>query len=137
MSALVASNALLLNRATSLRTLLNSGHFLKLFRNNFLPTPADSLGSFVEADFGGYASVDLTGQFGAPLKVVDGEYQIATPAYTFSCTGAPNNSVYGAYVTDGFDVKYSFVFAAPIIVSNGTIFTVQISPQEWALSILP
>ena len=134
---LVASNVLLLDRADALRTLLNSGHTLRLFSNDYTPLSQDSLGSFAEATFTGYAAVGLSAAFAAPVKVQDGEYQISTTFYVFTCTGGSTTMCYGAYITAGSDWKFAIRFDTPITVNNGTSFAIQINPQDWAKSIIP
>jgi hypothetical protein len=134
---LVASNVLLQDRADSLRTLLNSGHVLRLFQNNFTPVSQDSFGSFSEASFTGYASAALTADFGASFKVQDGEYQISSTFHTFTCTGGSPQTVYGSYISAGSDWKFAIRFDVPIVVTNGTSFAIQINPQDWAKSIIP
>jgi hypothetical protein len=137
MGVAVASNALLDARAGTLRTLLNSSHTLRLFKNNFTPTPASILSAFTQADFTGYASVSLASQFGAQTKIVDGEYQINSGTYTFTWTGGSDQTVYGWYIDDGTDVKFSQTFPSAILMTTGVSFTLQVNPQEWAFSIVP
>lgn len=136
MSALVASNALLLDRATSLRTLLSTGITLRLFTAPSALSPATLLAAFTEANFGGYSGQSLAGDFGVPVKIQDGEYQINSSAKTFTCSGSPSNTVLGLYLDNGTDVLYSSLFDSPISVSSGVTFTVSISPQDWSLSII-
>lgn len=136
MSVLVASNALLLDRASSLRSLLNSGVFLRLFTGPPVISPADVLADFSEATFAGYAGEDLAGDFGAPSKIQDGAYRINSVAKTFTCSGAPFETVLGCYLDNGTDVLFSSLFDSPILVANGTSFQVSISPQDWALVIV-
>jgi hypothetical protein len=136
MNQIVTSNALLSDRADSLRTLLNSGHFLRLFSNNFTPVPQSSLGSFTEAAFTGYAAASLSADFAVPTKVQDGEYQIASTFHTFNCTSGSSSMAYGAYITAGSDWKFAILFDTPITVTSGFSFAVQMNPQDWAKSIL-
>lgn len=132
----VLSNPLLTARATSLAALLNAGHKLKLFSNALTPTPATPLSAFVEASFAGYIGVDLTNQFGAPTKVVDGQWQIATPFFTFTCTAAPGQTIYGWWIDDGTNVKMSQAFDAAVNIAVGSPYMLQIQPQEISQSIL-
>jgi len=132
----VLSNPLLDARAGTLATLLNSGHTLRLFQNNLTPTPATSLGSFTESTFTGYAAVSLSGQFGSPTFVTDGQYQIASGTYTFSCTGGSSQTIYGWYIDDGSNVKMSQRLDTPVTISSGGNYTLQVRPQEISQSIL-
>lgn len=131
----VASNYFLQARATTLQTLLNSSQTLRLFSNNLNPTPANVLTDFTEATYAGYAGVSLNGQFGAPTKVQDGEYQIASGTYTFNGPATGSQTIYGWYISDGTGVNFSGVFPAPITMTSGVSFTLQISPQTWAYSV--
>ena len=137
MGVAVASNALLDARAGTLRTLLNSSHNLRLYSNNLTPTPANVLADFTEATFPGYSAVSLASQFGAQTKVQDGEYQIQSGTYTFTFTSGSSQTVYGWYIDDGTNVKFSQIFAQSILMTTGVQFTLQVSPQEWAFSIVP
>jgi hypothetical protein len=136
MAALVASDALIEARVTTLQTLLNSGHTLRLFANDFTPDPASVLGDFTESSFTGYAPESLSGLFGSPVKITDGEWQIQTDPIPFSCSGGSPQVVYGAYVDDGADVIFSARFDAPITMTSGASFTLQLSPQGWAKVLL-
>jgi hypothetical protein len=127
-STLIPSNALLLAEANFVRSVLNSGHSLRLFSNDFLPDAASALGDFEEAFYGGYARRSLVGSFGAPTKVQDGQYQIQSEPIPFECTSSPTATVYGCFVTDGLVVKYSCRFAVPIVFSVGTSRDLQVTP---------
>ena len=117
-------------------TLLNAGHKLKLFVNNILPTPATPLGAFTEASFPGYLAADLAGAFGAPVKVQDGQYQIATGFFTFTCTAAPGQTVYGWWIDDAANVKMAQAFDSPVSIAVGSPYMLQVQPQEISQSIL-
>jgi len=136
MSDLIASNALLLDRATSLRTRLNTGVTARLFTGPTAISPANVLADFSEANYGGYVGQSLAGLFGTPAKIQDGEYQINAVPLTFGCTGTPDNTVRGLYLDDGTDVLFSALFDSPISFTNGVSITLVISPQDWALAIL-
>lgn len=130
-------NQMCLDRCGTLATYLNGGgHKLKLFANNFLPTPASPIASFVEATFQGYLGVDLTNQFGAAAKVQDGQYQTSTPFFTFNCTGGAGQQIFGWWVDDGANMKLAQSFDAPITITPGSPYQLQIQPQEISQSIL-
>lgn len=135
-ASLVASNALLADRIASLRTLLNSGKTLRLFVNNFTPTPVNIRSDFTEASFVGYAGQSLSSDFAAGVKIIDGEYQSSSTTHTFSCTSGSSQTVYGWYIDDGTDVFLSNKFSAGIVMASGSSFTLQVKAQEWALSIV-
>lgn len=132
----VLSNQMLADRAGTLATYLNTAHKLKLFQNNIAPTPATPLASFVEANFPGYIGIDLTNQFGAPSKVTDGQYQIATPFFTFTCSSGSGQVVYGWWIDDGTNQKMSQAFDTPVTIAPGSPYLLQIQPQEISQSIL-
>jgi hypothetical protein len=68
---------------------------VKLFQNNITSADTDTAGTYTEATFGGYAAIALT-------AATWGAAAAGTITYgaqlTFSCTGAPSNSIYGYYV---------------------------------------
>jgi len=136
MAQIVASNAFLNDRAGALRTLLNSSHTLRIFKNNFTPTPANVLADFTEATYTGYAGVSLAGDFAAQTKIQDGEYQTQSTSHTFGPNSGTAQTVYGWYIDDGTNVKLSFKFDNPITVDATTTFSVQVNAQDWAKSIL-
>jgi hypothetical protein len=120
-------------------TWMDSGATLEVFENDFTPDPATELGDFVPATFGGYASVSLSGQWGASMKVIDGKYQRDSAEFTFTCTAAPTLDVYGWYVYLGSGagaLRMSGRFPAPISMAIGVVFKITLSPQSWSLSII-
>jgi hypothetical protein len=130
----VASNYFLSARATTLQTLLNSGQTLRLFQNNFSPTPASVLASFTEASYSGYAGLSLSAAFGAPTKIVDGEYQIASANQTFNGPASGSQVVYGWYVSDGTGVQFSGLFSSPVTMDSTVTLTLVLSPATWDYS---
>jgi len=142
MGSIIDSNKQLQDVIDYIRgTFLNTANsYVRLFKNNFTPTPANVVGDFTEATFTGYAAVQVNSKFGSPYKVIDGEYQTDSSAFTFSCSGGSSQTVYGWYLTffDGAvtTVRKSGVFTTPFVMTTGASFNIQISPQEFALSIL-
>jgi hypothetical protein len=128
MSTPVASNYILNLRAGTLRTLLNSGCTLRIFSNNITPTPANVIGDFTQATYGGYAGQVLTNDFAAQVKVKDGEYSITSTVHTFAYTSGATQTVYGWYIDDGTGVMFSAAFPAAIAMGTGVSFTLQIVP---------
>jgi len=73
---------------------------LRLFRNDFQPTPATLASSFMEANFAGYNPVLLTGELTPPAKVQDGFWESLSDLYEFTPPAAPpGNVIFGAYLT--------------------------------------
>lgn len=71
------------------------GGKLKLFKNDFTPTPATVIGDFIEADFSGYAAKTIAA-FGAVHTNPDGSAEVASPLEQFDHSGgAVSNLVYG------------------------------------------
>jgi hypothetical protein len=132
----VLGNALLSDRAATLAAVLNASHKLKLFANSLTPNPATPLASFVEATFAGYQGVALDSQFGAPTKVQDGQYQISTPFFTFTCSGGSGQLVYGWYIDDSVNMRLAQAFDTPVTIAPGSPYMLQIQPQEISQSIL-
>ena len=71
-----------------------------LFQNNTTPMSSDTLGSYTEADFTGYASVNAVG-WSAPVTSSGHEKTLAT-SVLFQVGSSPTvgNNIYGYYVTD-------------------------------------
>lgn len=132
----VLSNALLVARAGTLATLLNNGHKLKLYSNNYTPTPSSPITAFVECNFQGYLAADLTGAFGAPSFVVDGQYQISTGFFTYTCSGGAGQTAYGWWIDDGTNLKMAQQFDTPVSITLGSPYQLQVQPQEISQSIL-
>jgi len=142
MGSIIDSNKQLQDIIDYIRgTFLNtSNSYVRLFRNNFTPDPSSVLGDFTECNFTGYAAQQVNSKFGTPYKVIDGKYQTDSSAFTFTCSSGLSQDAYGWYLTfyDGATttVRKSGVFASPITFAPGGSVNIQISPQEWALSII-
>jgi len=128
-TSLSLSNALLKDRAEKLRTLFNSDHTMRIFANDFIPTPASVLADFTEASFTGYSPVPMLNKFKPPAKIKDGIYEIAAPGHVFLCTGGPPQTVYGVYLSNGIDVQMFERFSKPIIMDRNSVFSVSFRPQ--------
>lgn len=131
-----ASNAVLEQVAGGLRASLNWGHVLRLYVNDYEPTPASVLSDFAEATFPGYAEFDLTDQWEDVYKIVDGEYQFATPVIPFLSTGASVEVVYGWFIVGGSKVKLSGRFLDSTLMSSGVSLPARVLVQTWAMSAL-
>lgn len=95
---------------------------LRLFRNDFDPTPDSVAGDFMEANYAGYNAVLLGGELTAPAKVAAGWYESVSDQYLFPPpTVAPGNIVYGAWVTYLGDAVAAGRFAAPITMNIGSL----------------
>jgi hypothetical protein len=72
---------------------------MKLFQNNYVPTPTSILADFTEATFDGY--VHQTFKFGiGPFRNFDGTYgPYSNVSYTMTGSTTPN-TIYGCYLVD-------------------------------------
>lgn len=133
----VAGNQWLIDRITQAQTALNTGHSLRLFQNNFTPVPGSLLSAFTEANFAGYTARVLTGTFGAPAQIQNGEYQISTGTFTWTYASGPDQTIYGWYVTDASNWKLAQVLPSPFVVTVGSTLSLILRVQDWSLSIVP
>lgn len=80
--------------------LANASSPFKLFKNNHTVSDSDTAASLTEADFGGYAQQTWPGSSVISAKTATTATLSVAPV-TFSCTGGPANTIYGAYlITD-------------------------------------
>jgi hypothetical protein len=134
MPIIIASNVHLLDRAESLRKLLNSGHSAHLFQNDYRPSPKSVTLNFVEAAFPGYTPQTLTGKFAVPSKVKDGEYQTESAAITFACSVDYPLPAYGWYILGGGKVKFSHRFLLPAVMTAGKSIVLRLHGEVWSVS---
>ena len=74
------------------------GAFLSLYQNNYTPIGGTVLADLVEADFPGYAPIELVGW---PNAALNADFKASTqlPMQFFTCSGsATPNNIYGVYV---------------------------------------
>lgn len=96
------------------------GAVLRLYRNDFEPSPASVAGDFMEANWATYNAVLLAGELTAPAKVAVGHWESVSNLYTFNPPAAPpGNVVYGPYVTLNGAVVACSRFDAPITMTPG------------------
>lgn len=136
MEYIVASNLFLKERILSLRQVLQSRNFLRLYTNNVTPSPASVTSYFAEASFPNYAARSLDTLFGNPFKVQDGEYVIETDFLTFTCTAPSAEIVYGWFITNDGRTRLAARFADPVTLGTGIEVTFKIALQIWSLSLL-
>jgi hypothetical protein len=96
---------------------------IKLFQNDFTPTPTSVIGDFTIASFSGYA--DVTGAFGAPGIDPSGN-AVAPHPCVWSTDGVTPGAAYGLYIVDSAgnlvagarfdDAPYNFVNAGDQLV---------------------
>lgn len=74
---------------------------LHLFQNDVIPTPDMVAGDFVEADYTGYATVDVE-EIGVSYDNADGDAERSFTSGHFQPTASTvTNTVYGYYLTTG------------------------------------
>lgn len=92
---------------------------LRLFKNNFTPSNTSVIASFTEADFAGYAPIDLSAWGAAALFAHVAQAQnIAT---SFVITAGTQN-IYGWYVTNAAGTKLLLSQRdpnAPVLLDGG------------------
>ena len=133
----VASNQWLSDRINQAVTDINTGHVLRLFKNNFTPTPGSLYTDFVESTFGGYSTLSFTGSFATPVLIIPGEYQSSGPTWSFSWASGPDEVCYGWWITKGTTWKLAQVLPSPFTFTSGATLQLIIRIQDWALSIVP
>jgi len=111
---------------------------LHLFTNNYTPTVTDTLASYSEATFTGYATQNITG-WGAPTIAAHvGAIQAASRTFTRTATGTTQN-IYGYFVTNAGDTTLLWAERdpnAPIpLTNNGDSYTVtpRITAQDLSI----
>lgn len=73
---------------------------MRLYQNDWEPSPEDDAGDYVQATFTGYAALNLE-DFGASFLNLDLKAEINGPAHIFSQTGvAVTNMIYGYYIVN-------------------------------------
>lgn len=94
--------------------LLDTGS-LRLYQNNFTPSPTSVLGDFTVATFDGYANKAIAA-WGAVFLDPLGLATTIAPLQTFTMTGATTpNIVYGAYYLDkNGALMWAERFAVPV-----------------------
>lgn len=98
------------------------GSVLRLFQNNFVPAPDAELADYNEADFDGYAEIDLAGEWAEPVYVMAGWYKMETPEFTIDPPGmGAAQTIYGAYIVHDGGVVQSKRFDAPIVMEVGAL----------------
>lgn len=131
------SNSMVNLKAVYLRTVLNTGHSLRLFANNFVPDPSTPLASFTEATFTGYAAIDLTGAFTGPAFVQNGQYELQGGVFAWTNSGATTQTVYGWYIDDGTVMDACQLFDVPFVMAPNVTLAFALRPQEISQSVLP
>ncbi len=102
---------------------------MHLYSNNHTPTPADVIGAYTEAAFGGYAAVALSSPW-TPGAIVGNAIPIVAAAAVFTQSSGPNDTVYGYYLTDAANNLFAaeLLSGGPFAFSGaGTSLTVTVT----------
>jgi hypothetical protein len=81
-----------------IRSQIVSGCLLHLYTNDKVPADGDTLASYTEASFGGYAPAPVSG-WTQPAQQAGAARMQASPV-TFTVAGPPGALIYGYFVTD-------------------------------------
>lgn len=102
---------------------------LRLFQNDITPDAETETADFDEADFPGYASIDLD-DWSSAVEIPSGEAETVEQTRIFTATGSsPANDVYGYYVTNGSGVTVWAERFAAMQVVNGSGDEVAVLPR--------
>lgn len=74
--------------------------YLHLYQNDHTPALGDVLADYTEADFSGYAALDLFPDWTGPTGAGEPRVQSAGPVTFLHDGGVTGNSIYGCYLTD-------------------------------------
>lgn len=100
---------------------------LKLYSNDVTPGETDTVATYTETDFTGYAAIDLPGTGCTVTNADPSEASWAAKTFT-SSAGSQNKNCYGYYVTNsaGTILMWAERFTSPPynIVNNGDTITV-------------
>lgn len=108
-------------------TLVNSiPLYLRLFQNNHTPAHGDTIASYTEATFGGYAAIVVN-----DLNVIGVSLSVALAqagVKVFICTGGPSNNIYGYYLTNASNTNVywaQYDDLSPVPIGNlGDVYVV-------------
>jgi hypothetical protein len=104
-----------------LQALLTANQFktCKLYKNDYTPDANADTGSFVEADFTGYAAVTPT--WGTVSTDVEGNAATVSGSIVYTSSTPTAQTVYGYYVVDNAgSLSFCERFSTPRSISSGT-----------------
>jgi hypothetical protein len=133
---IVASNALLKDRATNLRTLFDSGHSLRLYKNDLHPKPEISSATYVEASFDGYARINMAGKWRAVAKGQDGMFHFSSLDCQFTATGTEAEVIHGWMLFGPLGVVLACRLPFPVSMVIPKVLTVRCDVLVWDAATL-
>lgn len=98
-----------------------------LYKNNITPSDTDTVATFTEATFSGYANITLAG---ASWNAASGGTITYSAQQTFTCSGAATDDIYGYFIKSTTSSKCLWAerdAAAPFAIRNSGD-TVKITP---------
>jgi hypothetical protein len=132
----IASNYSVMAAMQAMLDQLNLGPgWLRLFANSFTPTYSSPISAFIEANFGGYEPINLSGVFLPPTKQVDGFYVSNSPRLTFQNTSPFDSTVQGFFVTARSNLLWCGNFVAPTTIGGPSSFYMLLTWQAIDLSL--
>jgi len=104
------------------------GATLRLFRNDFQPSPGSQLLDFQECNWPEYSPVLLLNQLGPVTLSTVGNYSCSSPIFIFiPPAGGVGNNVYGAFIRKENNVEAFQRFNEPIaMVPGATPFKIRL-----------
>jgi hypothetical protein len=133
MSIIAASDQYLFAQQVLQQTALEATGKVRLFVNNLPLSPGNVLGDFAEASFAGYSPVDLAGKLSLPKKLRTGVWGCAGSPIIFTPLASSHQVVYGAYVTIGSLLAFSWVFINPRPIIRLSNFSANFDFEDWDL----
>jgi len=107
---------------------------LRLFGNNFTPTPDSHLFDFIESTYNGYGRQSLQFDLNPIQRVANGVYEFSVDQKTFTSLAVQPQNVFGWYIASDDGWVYAGRFLNPIGISVGTPVHVNIVVQSISLS---
>lgn len=116
------------------RSIPGGNYTLRLFKNDYTPSPTSALADFTEANFTDYAAKALASGSWLPATTVSGAAQKAYDTEQSWVCGATGNTIYGYYVVDDTTglLEYAERFDVPRVLINGNElrFTPKVTGQS-------
>lgn len=120
--AIQVTDAEVARQIGEVRTHLNAASTLHCYKNDYTPVPDSAAGNFTEANFNGYASESLAGDWGIATEAADGKWYIEAAPVTFTKTaGGPDNTIYGWWIEAGGIVAMAERLGTPIVITTDAL----------------
>lgn len=133
---IVASNDLLLDRATVTRVTFDTSHSLRLFKNNVNPQPQTTIAELTEAAFPGYAPLSMSGVWGPVFKAANGDYQFNASEQTFEATAANSEMIYGWFLEAFGRIQLLCLLPFPKSMPIGSPLKITVRCHVYAVAVV-